>query len=1552
MTKTLKWIGGAILASMLFFLFLAILVYLPPVQNWAVKRVASYASEKMGMEVSVSHVNLEFPLDLGVEGIKVVRRNDSIPQIKDTVADIAKLVVDVQVLPLFSKQVMVDELDFRKMKVNTTNFIHEARIKGELSRLSLKAHGIDWGKEKVRVDDALVANGWLSVELSDTVKQDTTPSTNFWKIDIAHLKLRNTDFTLHLPGDTLKVNTLFTEADARRVFLDLHKGLYQVGQIDWLGGHAAYDNNFATATKGLDFNHLLLDSLDLQANSFSYCDSRLAIRIHKGHFCEKSGIKVKTLTGTLLLDSIRLRLPDLQVQTTESVVKADVNMELNTFADTVPGRLRAILHGSIGKQDLMRFLSDMPTDFRRRWPNYPLRIDGSMKGNLRHLSFAGLQVSLPTAFRFKADGWAGNLTSVDKMRAKVKFDAKTFDLAFLTSLLDPALMKQINIPRGIGAEGSFSVDGQCYAARFIAREGGGQVAGSARMDVPHMAYQAKLQVHALPLQHFLPRQGLHPFTGYVEAEGVGTDLFSPKTRLTAHAKIEQFNFGGYNLDHIDATARVARGRINALIDSRNALLKGRLSVQALTHVKHLQATVSADLDKIDLFHLRISETPIVASLCGHIDVGSDMKDYYQVRGLVSDITVWTDSMAYRPEDVVVDVLTRHDTTHAVVDCGDFHLNMDARGGYRHLQSQLTRLSNDFQIQLKARHIDQIALRHRFPLVRIYLDTGRDNFICHILERYGCFYKSVRADLTSSPQKGLDGYLSADSLVYSGVQLDTVRALFSSNDSVLNYNLQVINNKNNPQYTFKAIVSGTLGRSGSDLRTRIFDINNRLGLDVGMAATMEANGVRLSLTDTSPILGYKRFEANSDNYFFLADNRRVSAKLQLQASDGAGVDVFTNDDNTDALQDVTLSLHRFNLDKILSVIPYTPDVSGIMDGDFHAIQTAKELSVSSNISINNLVYEHSPVGNVSSEFVYMPKADGSHYVDGRLLYEDEEVGTLQGTYRSDGDGYLDAKIGLERLPLHFVNGFIPNQLMGLRGYGEGELDVKGSLKQPQVNGEVYLDSAHLFSIPYGVEMRFANDPVRIVGSHLLFENFEMFANNSSPLNIAGDFDFSNLDRMVLDVRMRAENFQLIAAKENYRSEAYGKAFVNFFGMMRGPLDNLQMRGRLDVLGTTDMTYVLRESELTTDNQLDELVKFINFKDKKIQPISRPKPQGLDMAMSVGIDESAHILCALNADHSNYIDLMGGGELRMSYNPSDNLQLTGRYTLNNGKMKYSLPVIPLKTFSIQDGSRIEFTGDPYDPQLNITATEEVKASVNSGTGSGRSVDFECGVKLSKTLTHPGIQFIISAPNDMSIQDELNTMSVEERGKVAITMLASGMYLVDGNTSSFSMNSALSSFLNSEINNIAGSAIRSMGFDLGMTVDNSTNAAGGLHTDYNFKFAKRLWNNRLSVIVGGQVSTGAELDQSNHNNSFFDNVELEYRLDQNSSKYLRAFYDNSTYDWLEGRIGEYGIGFMWRRKLLHFRDIFRFGKEKSQLPPIQVSKDTVKSGAMTVPEKQKNR
>ena len=134
--------------------------------------------------------------------------------------------------------------------------------------------------------------------------------------------------------------------------------------------------------------------------------------------------------------------------------------------------------------------------------------------------------------------------------------------------------------------------------------------------------------------------------------------------------------------------------------------------------------------------------------------------------------------------------------------------------------------------------------------------------------------------------------------------------------------------------------------------------------------------------------------------------------------------------------------------------------------------------------------------------------------------------------------------------------------------------------------------------------------------------------------------------------------------------------------------------------------------------------------------------------------------------------------------------------------------------------------------------------------------------------GLQFIIDAPDDQQMHNELMTQSVENRGKLAVTMLTTGMYLSDNNLGSLSVNSALSSFLSSQINSISGSALRTLDLSFGM--DNTTLGTGEVHTDYSFKFSKRLWNNRLRIVIGGKVSTGAEVE--NQNETIFANDKLE--------------------------------------------------------------------------------
>ena len=428
MKKYIKWSVFILFSPILLIMILAVMLYLPPVQNWAVRHVAAYASESTGMDVTVDHVKLVFPLRLGVEGVQVLQPIDSLKNStnlslrgkKDTIADIRKMIVDVQLMPIFHSQVMVDQLDFDGMKVNTANFIHEARIKGNVGKLSVQAHGIDLANEHVLVENALLADAKLAVELSDTVPADTAPSENFWKINLQKLKLKNTNLTLHMPGDTLQVSAYFGNALAQETYLDLFKGLYQVKKLDWENGWVSYDNNFEKPVSGIDFNHLALSGMNLKADSFYYCDSKIDVKIREAQFKEKSGLTISQMNGRFVMDSTKLALPDFYLKTPVSQLKATVDMDMDAFAESNPGHLAALIDGSLGKSDLMLFAGDaMPEKMKKLWPYYPLKLKGSVKGNLQQLAFDGLKAVLPSAFEISAHGTLGSLTDMNKLKANV-----------------------------------------------------------------------------------------------------------------------------------------------------------------------------------------------------------------------------------------------------------------------------------------------------------------------------------------------------------------------------------------------------------------------------------------------------------------------------------------------------------------------------------------------------------------------------------------------------------------------------------------------------------------------------------------------------------------------------------------------------------------------------------------------------------------------------------------------------------------------------------------------------------------------------------------------------------------------------------------------------------------------------------------------------------------------------------------------------------------------------------------------------------------------------
>lgn len=698
---------GILLSPVLLFVLLTILIYLPPVQNWLVDKVAAYASEETGMEITVDHVDLSFPLDLGVDGIRVIHQ-------PDTIADVERLVVDVQLLPLFGGKVVVNQLEIKNTQLNTNGFVEAAKVKGRFSRLFVKSDGIDLHRETVEVNGARLEDAQLDIVLNDSVPEDTTTSQNRWKIHIDEARVQHSDIALHMPGDTMSVRMHMGSLTAREAHVDLETETYTVQQVDWDNGALQYDQNFQPRIDGLDYNHLDLSHISIGIDSIYYHDPTLRLVMRHVALREKSGLQVTDLTGPVEMENGTLRLPKFHLKTPDSEIAVEMDMPLNLMDSIAPGQLQLRLRAQVGKKDVMVFLADMPQGFRDRWPDSPLQVEGALSGNMQHMEFSDVEMTLPSAFHATVTGYADHLDNPKQLRADVQFQAQGGDLSFLVQMLPRQMQRDYRIPNGIRAEGRVKADRANYTFDVTANEDKGRVKLQGQLNADLMRYDATLHVDQLNVHHFMPRDSIYTVTADVKVQGQGTDFLSPRTQLTADAQIQHLRYGHWNLDNMTAQATIRNG--HALVDvlSDNPLVNGRLNVDALLNTKKLNATITADLNTVDLYKMRLVDKPLSLGLCGHVDVTSDMKLTHYVSGLISDITVRDSSKALRSEFVGLHLNTTSDTTIVRAQSGDFIVKLDGSGNYEQLLKQLIILSDSASAQLSNKIIDQPALRRLLP----------------------------------------------------------------------------------------------------------------------------------------------------------------------------------------------------------------------------------------------------------------------------------------------------------------------------------------------------------------------------------------------------------------------------------------------------------------------------------------------------------------------------------------------------------------------------------------------------------------------------------------------------------------------------------------------------------------------------------------------------------------------------------------------------------------------------------------------------------------------
>ena len=1479
-----------------------VLLYVPPVQNLIRREVTAYASKATGMQIQVERIDLRFPLNLLVRGVEVIQQ-------PDTLLSLESLNVRVQAWPLLKGKVEVDEVTLSRVAFNSANLIDGMEIKGVLGRFFLQSHGVDLSNETAVINATELSDTHVQMLMNDTTTtpKDTTASAPVnWKVDLHQLKLKNVSFSMQLPADSMRMAAHIGEATIDDAQADLKNQFYGLKQFLLSGTSASYDTGAAKPVEGFDASHIAVRDVSIGLDSLLYKGRDMKAVIREFTMNERSGLSVTSLTGRAFSNDSIISVPGLKLQTPHS----EIDLSAHTYWELVniptTGRLSANLNAYIGKEDVMLFTGGLPDSFKEAYPFRPLVIRAGTDGNLKEMQISRFTADLPGAFSLEGGGILENLADSITRSGTIGLKMKTQNLNFLTGLSGEVPNGTLVIPDSMNLVAQVDIKGPEYKANLHLKEGQGAMNVNAALNTATEVYKADLKIDNLQLHHFLPKDSIYELSLSAAADGRGLDVMSYRSYAKLDLALDRLHYAQYHLSNVHLTGALKGALVTANLTSDNELLKMTTDAEYNLAHSYPDGKVTVDVIRLDLHELGLMPEPMKRPLAFNLSAEARQNRVF---------------------------------THFI--SGDMKLNLSARSGVNPLISQSIRFVDVLMKQIDEKELNHAELRKALPTAVLSFSAGKENPLAYFLATKNISYHDASMKFGTAPDWGINGKAAVHALKVDTLQLDTVFFTVKQDTTLMKLRAGVINGPKNPQFSFSTTLTGEIRDRDAELLVDYKNGKGETGVLLGVNARPlfegqgKGNGIAFTLIPEKPIVAFQQFHFNENhNWIYLHKNMRVYANVDMWDEEGMGFRVHSMQGDTVSLQNIDVEIRRIRLQEITSVLPYFPELTGLFSLEAHYIQTEKDLQLSAEASIDELTYERQRIGDIALGATWLPGEQGKQYLNAYLNHDQVEVLVADGKLlpTRTGKDSLEVNTTLEHFPLRVANAFIPDQMVTLSGDMDGNLNITGSTEQPLINGELVLDSVAVFSSQYGARFVFDNRPVQIKNNRLLFDKFAIYTTSKNPFTIDGYVDFRDMSRPMANLNMLAQNYTLLDAKRTRESLVYGKVFADFRATVKGPLDGLNMRGNVSLLGNTDVSYVLTDSPLTVQDRLGSLVTFTSFSDTTTvvrQEVPTVSLGGLDMVMMVHIDPSVRVKVDLDASNDNRIELEGGGDLSMKYTPQGDLTLTGRYTLSGGLMKYALPVIAAKEFAIDDGSYVEWTGNPMDPMLNFKATDRIRASVSEGeNGGSRMVNFDVSVVVKNRLDNLSFAFDVSAPEDATVQNELTAMGAEERGKQALYIMVMKTYLGTGpigggggGLGKLNMGSALTSVLSSQINSLMGN-LKNASLSVGVE-DHDDSETGSKRTDYSFRYSQRLFNNRFQIVIGGKVSQGE--NATNDAESFIDNISLEYRLDRTGTRYIRLFYDKNYESVLEGEITETGVGIVLRKKLDKLSELFIFKKKK---------------------------
>ena len=615
-----KWIVGVLLLPVSLVALLSILLYVPFVQDFAVRQAASYASEAMGMRISIGQIRLSFPLDLKIRDVQAIHQ-------ADTLLRLDRLSLRIQARPLFHRQVLIEAIDLRNAQLDTKDFLEGMAIKGAVGQFYLKADRVDLPEERATFNQINLADAAITLLLNDSTEQADTTSTDLpWRFDLQRIQLDRVSLALQMQPDSLRMATFLHQATLRNGVVDLGKESYAVGLLQIAESTLHYDEDRVEPTDGLDLSHIQLGEVGIQLEEVYYQGRSMRALLKECTFKEQSGLMVDQLTGELTSDSSAIHLPELLLRTPHSAAKLTASIPWNSLEEKAKEEMQVAWESHLGKEDLLLAMGKLPADFVRAYPNQPLSMELAAEGNLAAMRLTKGEMRLPGAFRMELSGGMEALMDSVKRTGALRLEAVTDSLNFLLTMLPAEQRPFYNLPKGMQLHGEAFVANQAYQAELHFQEDRGKMDLTAHYDPTKEAYQAAFRVDSLEPVHFMPLDSLYSLTASLQAEGQGTDPFARATWAKIEGAVEDIRYGLTAVSDVQLKGTLEQHALNVELNSSYPLAKFEVSLNGELKPKDVKAMLIADVEHLDLHGLHFMGNPFATSFQLFAEAESDLDD--------------------------------------------------------------------------------------------------------------------------------------------------------------------------------------------------------------------------------------------------------------------------------------------------------------------------------------------------------------------------------------------------------------------------------------------------------------------------------------------------------------------------------------------------------------------------------------------------------------------------------------------------------------------------------------------------------------------------------------------------------------------------------------------------------------------------------------------------------------------------------------------------------------------------------------------------------------